>query len=191
MTDQPTAVPTPDLLPCVFCGNQAVHSLNFQHPKNWHRFECETRFDGCPMNARTHHHETEEQAAVAWNTRTLRVLAPEMAAERDELASELWYVDAVLTRRPALDNKLTRIDKILHVLETAAERDRLVKVNEGLVKAVEFFFKALDEEWLVRNTEKDAEPDWTIKSMPWVQGLAKASTALDEASKPPTEGAGG
>ncbi|KKK88469.1 hypothetical protein LCGC14_2742850 [marine sediment metagenome] len=37
------------------------------------------------MNARTHHYETEEQAAVAWNTRSLRVLASETAAERDRL----------------------------------------------------------------------------------------------------------
>ena len=76
-----TGGPTRELLPCAFCGNQPVHSLNFKHSKNWHRFECERRFDGCPMNARTHHHETLEQAAVAWNTRTLWVLAPAAAAE--------------------------------------------------------------------------------------------------------------
>ena len=67
---------------------------------------------------------------------------------------------------------------------TAAERDRLVVVNEGLVKALEFFFQAIDEEWLVRNIEKDADSDWAIKSMPWVQEFAKAMNALVASTKP-------
>ena len=50
------------------------------------------------------------------------------AAERDQMAAELQHINAVLARRPALDNKLSRIDKILHAIETAAERDRLVKL---------------------------------------------------------------
>ena len=67
---------------------------------------------------------------------------------------------------------------------TASERDRLAALNEGLVKALEFFFQALDEEWLIRNIEKDAEPDWVIKSLPWVREFAKSMNVLDEARKP-------
>jgi hypothetical protein len=61
-----------DLKPCPFCGGKAVHTLKFEWDESLpkaHRFECERRFDDCPMNARTHHHEEKEGAAKAWNTR--------------------------------------------------------------------------------------------------------------------------
>ncbi len=57
-------------------------------------------------------------------------------ADRDHFASELRQIDAVLARRPALEDKWSRIDKIGHAVATAAERDRLVEVNEGLVEGL-------------------------------------------------------
>lgn len=80
---EPAAEPTPDLLPCAFCGAEGKYT---NRPFGW-RVECTERFVMCPMNARTHHHKEKTYAAANWNTRTLRVLTPETAAERDRLAA--------------------------------------------------------------------------------------------------------
>lgn len=52
----------------------------------------------------------------------------------------LRQIDSILARRPALDDKPTRIEKIMYAIKTAAERDRLAKVNEELVEALEDMF---------------------------------------------------
>ena len=111
-TDEKRAEPTtgPHLKSCPFCGGDAVHTLNFKDPSKWHRFECERRFDGCPVNARTHHHEDIAGAAEAWNTR-------DTAAERDRL-------------------RQTVIDGEKRCIELLQERDRLLVGNAELVKSV-------------------------------------------------------
>jgi hypothetical protein len=52
-------------LPCAFCGGRAVITLR----SGGYRVECVDRFDGCPMNARTHHCATEQEAIGLWNQR--------------------------------------------------------------------------------------------------------------------------
>ena len=59
----------PVLKPCPYCGNEAVYTYRLVTSGKCHRVECTKRFSGCPMNARTHHHEEKEDAAEAWNTR--------------------------------------------------------------------------------------------------------------------------
>ena len=58
------------------------------------------------------------------------------ALERDQMADELQHINAILARRPALDDKLSRIGKILHAIKTAAERDRLLEDFERLRDAI-------------------------------------------------------
>jgi len=53
---------------CPFCGSEAhaTHRIN-----KGHRVECTERHNKevCPVNMRTHHFNTKEDAAEAWNNR--------------------------------------------------------------------------------------------------------------------------
>jgi len=50
---------------CPFCNGRVVVT----HKTRGFRAECENRNTSCPMNMRTHHFETEEEALEAWDTR--------------------------------------------------------------------------------------------------------------------------
>ncbi len=58
----------PFLRPCSFCGSNGHFTFKIERSK-W-RVECVNRFDGCPMNARTHHCDDKREAALLWNKRT-------------------------------------------------------------------------------------------------------------------------
>lgn len=53
------------ILPCPFCGGNA----HVTHKRGESRVECKGRFFDCPVNLRTHHKPTDEEAIKAWNTR--------------------------------------------------------------------------------------------------------------------------
>jgi hypothetical protein len=55
------------LLPCPFCGSPAAIVMKY---RGWTVY-CENRFnpDICPVNARAHYGDTEQEAITAWNTR--------------------------------------------------------------------------------------------------------------------------
>jgi hypothetical protein len=62
MSDKPTS----DVLAsCPFCNGDALRS---ETPRGY-RVECSNRWQGCPMNMRTHHRLTQEAADAAWDTR--------------------------------------------------------------------------------------------------------------------------
>jgi hypothetical protein len=54
--------------PCPFCGSIAIVTTN----RGMYRVECLNRWgeeDRCPVNMRTHHCSTVEEAQEAWNKR--------------------------------------------------------------------------------------------------------------------------
>ena len=57
-----------ELKPCPFCGSRAIVSTKYR----LYRVECLNRWgdDACPMNMRTHHTPTPEEAVKLWNKRT-------------------------------------------------------------------------------------------------------------------------
>jgi hypothetical protein len=57
---------------CPFCGGKPVSE--FSKKRNGWRVQCENRFTTlCPMNMRTHHYDTEEEAFNSWDTRRTHV----------------------------------------------------------------------------------------------------------------------
>lgn len=56
--------------------------------------------------------------------------------------------------------------------KTAAELERAREDIAALVDAVNWFFAAMEDGWLVRNTENDADPDWAFKQLGYVMKLA-------------------
>ncbi|MCK5316874.1 MAG: Lar family restriction alleviation protein [Anaerolineales bacterium] len=56
--------------PCPFCGSNAIVTIN----RGMYRVECLNRWaeeDRCPMNMRTHHMATKEEATASWNKRAI------------------------------------------------------------------------------------------------------------------------
>ena len=60
---------------------------------------------------------------------------------------------------------------------------KLIAAAPELLEALEFLFKAMDDGWLVRDISHDAEPDWAIKAMSFVQGLKRGHTAIAKAKE--------
>lgn len=52
--------------PCPFCGSKGIVT----HKSLGFRVECESRKFKCPMNMRTHHKETSDEAIHLWNIRS-------------------------------------------------------------------------------------------------------------------------
>ena len=51
-----------------------------------------------------------------------------------------------------------------------------------LLETLQDVFLMMDEQILVRNTDKDNEPDWAIKSMAFVARLKRAQIAIEKAT---------
>lgn len=66
---EPKPVIDDNLKPCPFCGGKAVRTFK----RGGYRVECEHRQSTCPVNMRTHHHDTAESADKAWNTRPVTI----------------------------------------------------------------------------------------------------------------------
>ncbi len=111
----------------------------------------------------------------------------ETAAERDKLEGEIRHIDAVLARRPAIDDKPARIDKILHALKTAAERDRLV---EALQMAEEGAAIIVSQISAPREGLSPETTAWVVLQAMSISNRIRTALA---AARPPqtTEGAGG
>lgn len=79
---------TPELLPCPHCGNDAAVShrpSGFGQRPNGFRVACKSRFTTCPVNSRTHHAKTEQEAISAWNT---RAEMPDTTAQADTVTPQ-------------------------------------------------------------------------------------------------------
>ena len=108
-------------------------SVSVRGADNWAICACRAT---APDGSRYHMNVARANARLIVAAVNAYRVNPATAAERDKLKGELQRVDNLLARRPALDDKLTRIDKILHALETAAERDRLKAANAELAAAL-------------------------------------------------------
>ena len=176
MTEQSPPEPTPGPWEIATHSGGDGHEIDIQKPSGggWFlRLSPGYTFAEFP--------DPEEVRAEFEANAHLIAAAPETAAERDKLDSELRQVDAVLARRPALDDKSTRIDKIFHAIETAAERDRLVVEKVKLVEALQLAFSAIDNS-LRSAGASTAGFIATRKLMAKAQDQVRA--ALDEAAKP-------
>ena len=71
------------LSPCPFCGSEAVTDMR---ANGWVAL-CRDRFATCPINARTHHQNTQAEAIAAWNKRPAQHDAGEGADLMERAAS--------------------------------------------------------------------------------------------------------
>ncbi len=62
--------------------------------------------------------------------------------------------------------------------EHAAEVLAILNHGTELVEALKVIFEGFDSGYFVRNTNEDDDPDWAIRSIPYVQALVKAQAAL-------------
>lgn len=81
----------------------------------------------------------------------------------------------------------------IHVAQWTAKRKvvsqkscPLHKNASELLAAAKGVWKLLEDGMLVRQTNKDHEPDWAIKQIPIVRALSKLEQAITEAEKPIT-----
>lgn len=106
------------LKPCPWCSNQGVFCKN---SRGW-KVQCAERFNGCPVNCRSHYHDEKEDAAKEWNTRPAPADAVAVV-ERHIAYHKMWEDHATDPKAEACEraSKLTAQDilKDLHALPAA------------------------------------------------------------------------
>ena len=74
--------------------------------------------------------------------------------------------------------------KVCMVIGGVANADLIVKAvnsHDKLVEALDFFFKALKDQFLVRSVIDDGDSDWTLKMIPFIRDLQNAERSLADA----------
>lgn len=86
---------------------------------------------------------------------------------------------------PSAAERLERIRRMEYGAGMAAQDVQfLLGLLEDSRRAIGYVFRLMDDQWLVRNTDHDHEPDWSLKQIGPVRRLAEVKALYDTLGGP-------